>query len=232
MRKNFFMLLTILLVLSGGTFAGILNGQDEHSHERKYTEEERAYLEKINAEYDLEWGKWRDRLFDIKVEPGMVIGEIGAGRGELAVLMAKRVGPEGHVYANEIDTKRIEDIRNLCEEEKVKNLTTILGEVQNPLFPEGVVDLVVMVEVLHHIQDPLPILAATLERIKSGASMIVIEPDINQEGGKKGGCYIDPGETRKLFERAGFLFESERRRIIVDLEFFIMNFKSPVSRSE
>ena len=39
----------------------------------------------------------------IGLKPGMVIGEIGAGRGRYTVFLAKRVGETGKVYANDIN---------------------------------------------------------------------------------------------------------------------------------
>ena len=45
-----------------------------------------------------------DRVMDaIGVKPGMVVAEIGAGRGRYVVQLAVRVGERGKVYAEDID---------------------------------------------------------------------------------------------------------------------------------
>jgi predicted methyltransferase len=47
-------------------------------------------------------------LLDVK--PGATVAEIGAGHGYMAVRMAKKVGPAGHVYATEIDPEELVEI--------------------------------------------------------------------------------------------------------------------------
>jgi len=42
------------------------------------------------------------------VKHGMVIAEIGAGRGRYIVHMANRVGATGKIYANDIDKKALD----------------------------------------------------------------------------------------------------------------------------
>jgi len=54
-----------------------------------------------------------DRIMDaIGVKPGMVIGEVGAGRGRFTVHLATRVGGEGKVYANDIDADALAFLRD------------------------------------------------------------------------------------------------------------------------
>jgi tRNA A58 N-methylase Trm61 len=39
----------------------------------------------------------------VGIKPGMVIGEVGAGRGRYTVFLATRMGDTGMIFANEID---------------------------------------------------------------------------------------------------------------------------------
>jgi SAM-dependent methyltransferase len=80
----------------------------------------------------------------IGVLPGMVIGEVGAGRGRYTVHLARGAGPEGRVYANDIDAGSLAYLRERCQRDGVGNVVTILGKMDDPLFPPSGLDLVFM----------------------------------------------------------------------------------------
>ena len=65
----------------------------------------------------------------------MVIGELGAGTGRVAVWLAQRVRPRGHVYANDIDESAPGRLQVRCEKEGLGNLTKIADTVTEPRFP-------------------------------------------------------------------------------------------------
>src|SRR5436309_7268714 len=46
-----------------------------------------------------------------KLSTGQTVADIGAGGGQLTVLLARAVGPTGRVYATELDTSRVRSIR-------------------------------------------------------------------------------------------------------------------------
>ncbi len=47
----------------------------------------------------------------LKLDAGQTVADIGAGRGQLTVALAREVGPSGRVYATELDSDRLRDIR-------------------------------------------------------------------------------------------------------------------------
>ena len=77
-----------------------------------------------------------DRVMDaIGVEPGMVVGEIGAGKGRYTVHLAVRVGERGKIYANDINNHSLVYIKRRCKRDGIKNVVTVLGKVADPRFP-------------------------------------------------------------------------------------------------
>jgi len=77
---------------------------------------------------------------DIGIRP-RVIGEIGAGRGRYAVRLAVRVGKTGKIYANDILESKLDYLKFRCKRDNIPNLITILGELTDPRFPEGELDM-------------------------------------------------------------------------------------------
>ena len=55
----------------------------------------------------------------VGIKPGMVIGEIGAGRGRYTIFLAKRVGEAGKIYANDIDATALAYLRERCQRDGI-----------------------------------------------------------------------------------------------------------------
>ena len=112
----------------------------------------------------------------IGLEPGMVIGEIGAGRGRYTVHLARRVGPSGKVYANDIDESALSFLRDRCRRDSIENVEIILGEELDPLLPEISLDMVIMVWVYHMLEDPVPLMKNMKASLKPGATVVILDP--------------------------------------------------------
>ncbi len=204
----------------------IRHSHDPHEAHKRH--ERFAEEEKLNREYDEARAAWqRDFAGSADFSTGMIVADLGAGDGDLALLLAERVGPGGHVFANEIDEAKISRIRHLCGHAGVGNVTTVLGGAGDPGLPPELVDVAVMVEVFHHLTDHLEFLKATFRELKAGGKLIIVEPDTRQEGGTPEGCYADPYESRKMAEEAGFEFERLDWFNIDDLELFSLVVRKP-----
>jgi ubiquinone/menaquinone biosynthesis C-methylase UbiE len=112
----------------------------------------------------------------IGVKPGMVIGEIGAGRGRYTVHLANRVGNKGKVYANDIDLSALSFLRDRCERENILNIETVLGKMEDPLLPERSLDMAIMVWVYHMLDQPIPLLKNLKLSLKPGAKLVILDP--------------------------------------------------------
>ena len=111
------------------------------------------------------------------VKPGMVIGEIGAGHGYFTFWLAKGVGESGKVYANDIDASALAAIERRRAAENVANIETILGTVDDPLFPAGSLDMVFIVNAFHDLARPVELLASLRPALKPGATVVVMDRD-------------------------------------------------------
>lgn len=113
----------------------------------------------------------------IGVREGMVIGEAGAGTGYFTFHLAQRVGSGGKIYANDIDKGVLEEIRERMERDGVSNIATILGEVDDPLFPKSSLDMVVMMNAFHDFTEPTRWMKNVVSSMKPGAHLVIIDRD-------------------------------------------------------
>jgi ubiquinone/menaquinone biosynthesis C-methylase UbiE len=120
----------------------------------------------------------------IGVKPGMVIGEAGAGEGYFTFKLSKRVGDTGIIYANDIDEDALEKLQDRYERENIQNIKIVLGKLEDPLFPNNKLDMVIMVYVFHDLEKPVKFIQNVIPYLKPGASLVIIDRDPDKYGGE------------------------------------------------
>jgi ubiquinone/menaquinone biosynthesis C-methylase UbiE len=143
-----------------------------------------------------------DRVMDtLRLHPGSTVADIGAGGGWFSVRAARRVGPGGHVLAEDINPHAVDAIRQRAQKEGLPQITPVLGTPDDPKLPAESLDAAVMLRVYHEVAHP-PVLLAELQRaLKPGGRFGVIDHPGN--GADHG---INPEVVRREVERAGFRY--------------------------
>jgi ubiquinone/menaquinone biosynthesis C-methylase UbiE len=166
----------------------------------------------------------------IGVKPSMTIGEVGAGEGYFTFKLARRVGEAGRIYANDIDPRALKSIEGRCEREDIRNIITILGEVERPLLPDGGMDMVIMVYVLHDLAKPVELLRNILPALKPDAPLVVLERD-PEKTGDHSGHFFSKERVLKIFDQAGYELIREETFLSRD-NIFILRPRSGTSETE
>jgi ubiquinone/menaquinone biosynthesis C-methylase UbiE len=139
----------------------------------------------------------------IGIREGMVVAEVGAGKGRYAVHMARRVGNGGIVFANDIDAESLDYLTSRCERDGIGNIITILGEIEDPRLPEGRMDVVYMINTYHHLDKPVELMRNIIPSLKPKGILVVIEHDPDKYPGA--GSHSTPRDTlEKQAKEAGF----------------------------
>jgi predicted methyltransferase len=104
-----------------------------------------------------QWQK-PDQIMDaLGIADGAVVADLGAGGGWFTIRLARRVGPNGIVYAEDIQSQMIEAIDRRVRREGLTNVRTVLGRPDDPRLPPGL-DAVLIVDTYHEIEDPVAVL--------------------------------------------------------------------------
>jgi SAM-dependent methyltransferase len=123
-----------------------------------------------------------NRVMDIlKIAPGSVVADVGAGSGWFSVRAAKRVGNQGMVYAEDISSEAIAHIQKRAEKEGYSNLQTILGKTDNPLLPAAKINAVLLLKTYHEIAEPVTLLKHLRESLAPKARIGIIDRSGNGE---------------------------------------------------
>ena len=131
-----------------------------------------AWLERPEREDEEAPSKAID-LLDLK--PGMAVADIGAGSGYYSSRIARRVGPAGRVYATDIQQGMIDILDRRIKAEGLANVTTILGAPDDPKLPPNSIDLAIMVDVYHELQQPQVFLQRLKSAFKPNGRLVLLE---------------------------------------------------------
>jgi ubiquinone/menaquinone biosynthesis C-methylase UbiE len=109
-----------------------------------------------------QWQK-PDQIMDVLgIADGSVVADLGAGSGWFTLRLARRVGPNGLVYAEDIQPQMIEAIQQRLRGENLQNVRAVLGTPSDPRLSSGL-DAVLIVDAYHEMDDPAdPSLVVTL----------------------------------------------------------------------
>ncbi len=109
----------------------------------------------------------------LEIHPGSIVGEIGAGSGELTVMIAKAVGETGRVFSNDLNRERLKDIAKAVASAGLKNVTIVDGKTLETNFADQCCDAIFMRSVYHHFADPPAVNASILKSLKPGGRVAV-----------------------------------------------------------
>jgi ubiquinone/menaquinone biosynthesis C-methylase UbiE len=109
------------------------------------------------------------------VKPGGTVAEIGAGRGEMTVLMAPKVGPAGRMYANEIDPDRLAEIRKRVANAGIGNVAVVTATATNTGLPADSCDAIYMIYVYHHLSDAAAYDRSIFRALRPGGALFIAD---------------------------------------------------------
>ena len=133
------------------------------------------------------------QIFDaIGLRDGGTVCEMGAGDGDLSLAVARRVGPQGRVYASELGDDRVKTLREKVAGSGLAQITIVAGDAVRTNFPDGGCDALFMRNVYHHFADPPAMNASIQAALKAGGRLAVI--DFTPPPGREASCPADRGK--------------------------------------
>jgi len=123
------------------------------------------------------WQKPDNVMDALHVAEGTTVADIGAGGGWFTMRLARRVGPNGKVYAVDVQRLMIEAISRRIEREGLDRIVTpVLGEYDDPKLPAGArPDAVLIVDAFPEMQDPVLLLKNVARTLKPQGRIGIID---------------------------------------------------------
>jgi ubiquinone/menaquinone biosynthesis C-methylase UbiE len=161
-----------------------------------------------------------ERLIEVlAIQEGMTVADVGAGDGWLAIEVARRVGPSGHVFATEIDDEQRAAIHAAATREGLDNVSVVTAGARETGLPAACCEVVYLRHVYHHVTDPAALNESLVASVSPGARLAIIDFEprgvwrlfgAHQTG--RDGHGVGRDEVIQELEAAGFRFERGEER--------------------
>jgi predicted methyltransferase len=149
-------LLVSVFVLGGSWPASPADPAQQRSKRKLFDPKDLGLLEAPDRD---QWNKPELIMDELGIADGSTVAELGAAGGWFTLRLARRVGPNGFVYAEDIQREMIEAIGQRVQGENLSNVRPVLGTPTDPRLPTGI-DAVVIVDSFHEMDestDPLQV---------------------------------------------------------------------------
>ena len=121
-------------------------------------------------------GREMPRLREVlALEAGKVVADVGAGKGELTLALARQVGSNGRVFSTELDAERLLRLRETVAGAGLGNVTVVEASSGETGLPPNCCDAIVLRRVYHHLTDPSGINASLLRALRPGGVLAIID---------------------------------------------------------
>jgi ubiquinone/menaquinone biosynthesis C-methylase UbiE len=121
------------------------------------------------------WQRPEDVVGVLALPPGARVADVGAGDGYFVPHLSEAVGEEGRVYAVEVEAELTQALESRFAD--ASNVEVVLGGYEDPLLPDGQIDLALIVNTYHHIEDRELYFEKLLTDLAPGGRVAVIDPN-------------------------------------------------------
>jgi predicted methyltransferase len=193
------------LVLAGGiALAGAHAAEMTHQHGFHGAEHWAKVFDDPSRDA---WQKPHEVIQALQLKPDAVVADIGAGTGYFSMRLAHMV-PQGRVYAVDAEPDMVAHLKRRAEEAKLTNVTAVQATADSPRLPEKV-DVVLFVDVYHHIGDRVRYFSRLRGSLKPGGRLAVVDFRMDSPMGPEKSGRVAPDAVKRELKEAGYTLAAE-----------------------
>ena len=153
------------------------------------------------------WQKPHEVIQALKLKPDAVIADIGSGTGYFSARFANMV-PKGRIYGLDTEPDMVKYLADRAKREGLKNISAVQAKPNDPRLPEKA-DVVVLVDVYHHIENREQYFRQLQGSLKPGGRLAVIDFRMESPEGPPKAARIAPEQVKAELQRAGYRLAEE-----------------------
>lgn len=157
------------------------------------------------------------------IADGSVVADIGAGSGWFTIRLARRVGPQGIVYAEDVQQEMITALSRRASREGFNNVRPVLGTLNDPKLKPQTLDAALMVDSFHEVDaaDRVAMLSAMGKALKPQGRLGIIDFRLDGTGpGPAPEERVSPDVVIEAAQRAGL--KLIRQEPFLEYQYFLI----------
>jgi len=195
-----------ILVVAAALLALPAAAQTPHTHRHSFSGAEQWAHVFDDPERDA-WQKPHEVIQALGLAPDARVADLGAGTGYFSARLANML-PAGRVYAADVEPDMVRYLGERAKREGLKNLVPVQSAYADPRLPEKV-DLVLLVDVYHHIEDRSRYFRALRESLRSGGRVAIVDFRLDAPSGPPRSSRIPPDQVEAEMRAAGYALTAE-----------------------
>jgi len=199
---NRFALIAALLALAASPVAA----QSPHTHQHSFGDADKWAKVFDDPERDA-WQKPHEVIRALALKTDAIVADIGAGTGYFSMRFAHML-PKGRVYGVDTEPDMVKYLSERAKREGLKNVTAVAGKPGDPRIPEKA-DLVILVDVYHHVADRERYFRQLQGSLKPGGRVAVIDFRMDSPVGPPQSARMEPDRVKAEMKRAGYALVQE-----------------------
>ena len=111
----------------------------------------------------------------LELKPGMTVADVGAGFGQMTIVLSRWIGPKGRIYATDLGAPQLTALREAVTREHLENVVVLESAERATNLPDACCDAIFLRDVYHHVTQPEPFDRSLAASLKPGGRLAVID---------------------------------------------------------
>ena len=167
------------------------------------------------------WQKPEEILNALNIKKGQTIADIGAGSGYLTVKLSERIDATGTIYAVDIQQEMLDYINKRLAEKGIKNVSLVLGTMDDPKLPPNSLDIAILLSTYHEIAQPIDFMKKIKLALKPKGRLAILEFSDESPIGPPIQVRLPEDLVIDELKQAGFTL-SQRHTFILPYQYFLV----------
>ena len=195
-------LLVLVLVLGVGCA-----GRDHAGHHEHQFKDAERWAHVFDDPARDAWQKPHEVIQALALAPEARVADLGAGTGYFSARLANML-PKGRIYAADLEPDMVRHLGERAKREGLANLVPVASAPDDPRLPEKV-DLVLLVDVYHHIEDRTRYFAKLRASLRPGGRVAIVDFRLDAPVGPPRAARVAPEQVKEEMKRAGYTPSAE-----------------------
>ena len=191
----------IAAFIAGAAFA---QAPDTHQHE--FGDAQRWATVFDDPKRD-DWQKPHEVIQALALKPDARVADIGAGTGYFTVRLAHML-PKGRIYAADVEPEMVRHLAARAKRDGLANVTAVQAVLDDAKLPEKV-DLALLVDTYHHIDDRTRYFSRLKASLAPGGRVAIIDFTMDSESGPPPRARVAPEQVKRELAKAGYELAAE-----------------------